>query len=200
PGAYQEKCREKTDGSGGAFLKVSSRTLALSQTCVCGRREKKPLSQRIHACPECGFTAQRDLLSAALLHAVAQGDDGKWHLDARMAATRIPGTGPLLAAAASRADKTAKAKAARPSALGFGRGNAVRRRRCSSALADLASLGVPRRRAADAEMQNVPTSPPPDSAGNRRQGILDGAGDRHPPEGFGNVAARHLRAEIFVPS
>ncbi|MDR1855708.1 MAG: hypothetical protein LBR22_00895 [Desulfovibrio sp.] len=99
------------------FLKVSSRTLALSQTCVCDRRERKPLSQSIHACPERGFTAQRDLLSASL----------------------------LLAAAASRADKTAKAKAARPSALGFGRGNAVRCRRCSSALADIASVSVPRR-------------------------------------------------------
>ena len=34
-----------------------------SQTCLCGRKERKPLSQRTHRCPDCGLVAQRDLLS-----------------------------------------------------------------------------------------------------------------------------------------
>ena len=38
---------------------------ALSQTCICGRKHKKRLSERVHAC-DCGVVMQRDLFSAYL--------------------------------------------------------------------------------------------------------------------------------------
>ncbi|MHB8290636.1 MAG: hypothetical protein ACYDEY_15700, partial [Acidimicrobiales bacterium] len=38
----------------------------MSKTCVCGHREKKPLSQRWHRCSNCGRRAQRDLFPAFL--------------------------------------------------------------------------------------------------------------------------------------
>lgn len=52
--------------------------LALSQMCICGRRVKKKLSQRVHKC-ECGVTADRDLWSAFLARHVVTG---KLDLDA----------------------------------------------------------------------------------------------------------------------
>ncbi|MCI4675377.1 transposase [Mycolicibacterium litorale] len=53
---------------------VASSTTALSQTCLCGNRKNKPLSQRTHRC-ECGITEDRDLVSAYLgLHVRIQVD------------------------------------------------------------------------------------------------------------------------------
>ena len=50
---------------------------ALSQTCLCGNRKKKSLSERTHRCDACGFTAPRDEFSAYLaLH--TSWTDGKW--------------------------------------------------------------------------------------------------------------------------
>jgi len=49
-----------------ASYKYSPWTTALSQTCLCGRKDKKALSQRTHHCPTCGLVVQRDLLSAYL--------------------------------------------------------------------------------------------------------------------------------------
>jgi len=46
-----------------------------SQTCSrCGHREKKSLSQRLHQCPNCGYTAHRDLNAAENI--LALGLDG----------------------------------------------------------------------------------------------------------------------------
>ena len=42
-----------------------SRTTALSQVCICGKKLKKPLLQRRHVCA-CGVNADRDLFSAFL--------------------------------------------------------------------------------------------------------------------------------------
>ncbi len=55
----------KAESAGGQVIEFSTRTTALSQMCVCGKKHKKRLSERVHAC-ECGVTAQRDLLSAYL--------------------------------------------------------------------------------------------------------------------------------------
>ncbi|MHB8288484.1 MAG: zinc ribbon domain-containing protein, partial [Acidimicrobiales bacterium] len=56
----------KAENAGGQAYHYATHTTALSQTCVCGHREKKPLSQRWHRCPDCGREAQRDLFSAFL--------------------------------------------------------------------------------------------------------------------------------------
>jgi putative transposase len=44
----------------------STRKTALSQTCLCGNKQKKSLSQRVHHCSACGLKMQRDILSAYL--------------------------------------------------------------------------------------------------------------------------------------
>ncbi|MEI2583392.1 zinc ribbon domain-containing protein [Scytonema sp. PRP1] len=44
----------------------STRKTALSQTCLCGNKQKKSLSQRVHHCSICGLKMQRDILSAYL--------------------------------------------------------------------------------------------------------------------------------------
>jgi putative transposase len=75
PGMFVETVRRKTDSAGGDRLhEFSPKTTALSQTCLCGNRRKKPLSQRVHRCG-CGITEQRDLFSAYLgLHVHKQAD------------------------------------------------------------------------------------------------------------------------------
>jgi hypothetical protein len=75
PGLLVELMRRKAESAGGGRLyEYNPRTTALSQTCLCGNREKKPLSQRVHRCG-CGITEDRDLFSAYLgLHVRTQAD------------------------------------------------------------------------------------------------------------------------------
>lgn len=61
------------ESAGGLAEKFSTRNTKLSQTCVCGRVAKKPLSQRIHKC-ECGIITHRDLMSGYLSRHVNQGE------------------------------------------------------------------------------------------------------------------------------
>lgn len=58
----------ETQACGGGLTRVGTRATALSQTCVCGHRAKKSLSERVHRCdqPDCGRVGDRDLISAAL--------------------------------------------------------------------------------------------------------------------------------------
>ena len=56
----------KAENAGGTSSSYSPFTTALSQTCICGERERKPLSRRWHNCLNCGTRAQRDLFSAYL--------------------------------------------------------------------------------------------------------------------------------------
>lgn len=65
PGEYVARVRYKAESAGGGLYEYSTRTTALSQTCVCGRKEKKSLALRWHSC-ECGVEADRDLFSAFL--------------------------------------------------------------------------------------------------------------------------------------
>ena len=78
PGLLVEVMRRKAESGGGARLyEFTTTTTALSQTCLCGNRKKKPLSQRLHRCG-CGITEDRDLFSAYLglhVHPGAQGFD-----------------------------------------------------------------------------------------------------------------------------
>ncbi len=55
----------KAESAGGQVIEFNTRTTALSQTCLCGQKHKKRLSERVHTC-ECGVTMQRDLFSAYL--------------------------------------------------------------------------------------------------------------------------------------
>jgi len=55
----------KAESAGGQVIEFNPRTTALSQTCVCGQKHKKRLSERVHDC-SCGVTMQRDLFSAYL--------------------------------------------------------------------------------------------------------------------------------------
>ncbi|WP_319453672.1 MULTISPECIES: transposase [unclassified Mycobacterium] len=81
PGLLVEMMRRKAESAGGQQLyEYNPRTTALSQTCLCGNREKKPLSQRVHRC-ECGITEDRDLFSAYLGLHVRAGVDGSDRLD-----------------------------------------------------------------------------------------------------------------------
>jgi putative transposase len=76
PGSLVEMMRRKAESAGGQQLyEYNPRTTALSQTCLCGSRKKKPLSQRVHRC-ECGIQEEdRDLFSAYLgLHVRTQVD------------------------------------------------------------------------------------------------------------------------------
>ena len=51
--------------AGGVF-RASPQTTALSQHCLCGSRVRKTLADRVHRCPTCGLTGDRDAVSAAL--------------------------------------------------------------------------------------------------------------------------------------
>jgi hypothetical protein len=53
-------------GVAGGVLRASTRTTALSQHCLCGRRVPKALADRVHACPACGLRGDRDAVSATL--------------------------------------------------------------------------------------------------------------------------------------
>ena len=66
PGLLVEMMRRKAESAGGdCFYEYSPFTTALSQTCLCGTRMKKPLSRRVHSCG-CGIREDRDLFSAYL--------------------------------------------------------------------------------------------------------------------------------------
>jgi hypothetical protein len=66
PGRIMTHLTREITATGGAIDRAGTRETWLSQRCVCGRREKKPLSKRWHSCPDCGLQADRDVLAAAL--------------------------------------------------------------------------------------------------------------------------------------
>jgi putative transposase len=81
PGLLVATMRRKAESAGGNRLyEFNTRTTALSQTCLCGNKKKKPLSQRVHRC-ECGIKEDRDLFSAYLGLHVHTGADGLDRLD-----------------------------------------------------------------------------------------------------------------------
>jgi putative transposase len=85
PGLLVEMMRRKAESAGGQRLyEYNPATTALSQTCLCGNREKKPLSQRVHRC-RCGIIEDRDLFSAYLGLHVRTQVDGSDRLDLQAA-------------------------------------------------------------------------------------------------------------------
>ena len=73
PGMFVAIMKRKCKAFGGEVIEFSTYHTKLSQTCLCGRIEKKKLSQRVHNCPECGLVMQRDLLSCFLALFVQDG-------------------------------------------------------------------------------------------------------------------------------
>jgi len=81
PGLLVEMMRRKAESaSGDRLYEFNPNTTALSQTCLCGNRKKKPLSQRVHRCA-CGIKEDRDLFSAYLGLHVRRQVDGSDRLD-----------------------------------------------------------------------------------------------------------------------
>jgi putative transposase len=81
PGLLVSVMRRKAESAGGDRLyEFNTKTTALSQTCLCGKRKKKPLSQRVHRCG-CGIKEDRDLFSAYLGLHVRRQVDGSDRLD-----------------------------------------------------------------------------------------------------------------------
>jgi transposase len=73
PGSFISTLARKAANAGGQLIEVNPWSTKLSQTCVCGRQEKKSLSQRTHVCPICHLTTDRDILSALLVRHVDCG-------------------------------------------------------------------------------------------------------------------------------
>ncbi|MEK7485467.1 MAG: zinc ribbon domain-containing protein, partial [Planctomycetota bacterium] len=65
PGYFIDRLKRKAESASATVVEMNTRTTKLSQTCHCGRIQKKKLSERRHEC-ECGVSAQRDLYSAYL--------------------------------------------------------------------------------------------------------------------------------------
>jgi hypothetical protein len=65
PGRFLQHLKRKAENAGGKVEEFSTYSTKLSQTCHCGKVEKKHLSKRWHQC-DCGVIAQRDLYSAFL--------------------------------------------------------------------------------------------------------------------------------------
>ncbi|MFF4518961.1 zinc ribbon domain-containing protein [Streptomyces mirabilis] len=66
PGRLITVIARECEKTGGRMLRASTFTTRLSQTCLCGERVTKTLSDRIHRCPGCGLVGDRDMVSAAL--------------------------------------------------------------------------------------------------------------------------------------
>lgn len=55
PGSFKNKLTRKAENARGRFEKINTYQTCLSQTCLCGSKAKKPLSQRQHVCKNCGL-------------------------------------------------------------------------------------------------------------------------------------------------
>lgn len=55
----------KAENAGRQLLKVNP--AFTSQTCLCGNREKKSLSQRQHKCSVCGYSNHRDIVASEII-------------------------------------------------------------------------------------------------------------------------------------
>jgi hypothetical protein len=74
PGMVVAALAAECAATGGTLHRAGTRTTALSQHCLCGNRVPKTLAQRIHDCPDCGLTADRDVTSAMLAACVEFAD------------------------------------------------------------------------------------------------------------------------------
>jgi hypothetical protein len=74
PGMLVTALAAECAATGGTLHKAGTRSTAMSQHCLCGKRVPKTLSQRTHDCPHCGLHGDRDVTSAILAACVALAD------------------------------------------------------------------------------------------------------------------------------
>ena len=70
PGMLVSALHAECVATAGQFYRAGTRSTALSQHCLCGRRVDKTLDQRTHDCGHCGLRGDRDIVSAALASCV----------------------------------------------------------------------------------------------------------------------------------
>lgn len=63
--SFFNKVAYKAESAGRELLRVNPH--GTSQTCICGQRVAKTLSQRRHFCPSCGLEGDRDHVSAQVI-------------------------------------------------------------------------------------------------------------------------------------
>ncbi len=68
--SFFQKLTYKAENAGKKLIKVNPNYT--SQTCLCGKREKKTLSQRWHHCSICGYSNHRDIVSAQVILRLGQ--------------------------------------------------------------------------------------------------------------------------------
>jgi putative transposase len=67
-GMIRSTLKYKLQDVQGVFLEVPTLKVKPSQTCPkCGHQEKKNLDQRVHVCPNCTYTQQRDIAAAEVM-------------------------------------------------------------------------------------------------------------------------------------
>ena len=109
--------RRKAENAGGELMEFSTYATKLSQTCICGAVEKKPLSQRRHECSICGAAAQRDLFLAFLARFVVSERD-KVRVDVGRARKAWPGAESLLLRTASALERQTASGGHLPASFG----------------------------------------------------------------------------------
>lgn len=114
PGMFVSQLTRKAENAGGSVELINTTTTKLSQTCICGKVEKKPLKQRHHIC-HCGTEMQRDLFSAFLARHCSNNT-----LDIRQAKQAWPSAEPLVRRAMSRLAETA-IRGSMPASFGLSR-------------------------------------------------------------------------------
>ena len=117
PGLFVSLLRRKAENAGDEVVEFPTRSTKLSQTCLCGRVRKKPLSLRRHDC-ECGVHAQRDLFSAFLARFVTM-NRGEAIVDISQAIDSWRGAEPLLSHVVSTT-RNNKRRLGRPLSASFG--------------------------------------------------------------------------------
>ena len=67
-GMLKSAIKYKVTEAGGQYIEIPTQKVKPSQTCPnCGHQKKKELSERIHACLQCGYTADRDVAAAQVM-------------------------------------------------------------------------------------------------------------------------------------
>jgi hypothetical protein len=66
PGRLITAIGREAEKTGGRLQRASTFATKLSQTCPCGAQVRKTLADRVHSCPDCGLTGDRDTVSALL--------------------------------------------------------------------------------------------------------------------------------------
>jgi len=67
-GALKSAIKYKVTEAGGEYIEIPTQKVKPSQTCPsCGHQHKKDLSERIHNCINCGYTADRDVAAAQVM-------------------------------------------------------------------------------------------------------------------------------------